>query len=202
MMLLGLLLGAALSSYMYLHPKALGFSFPSIHGELAVRPTFGRILIYLLGRWLGYGLLGILFGWLGSWLVNPVWDRLAISAAGFFGIFMLLFVVMVNSPECPIGLWSDPGQTSLPLFTKGLLSTGIVLAPTVIGGCYTIVEYQGFSGGIFFTYFFIGNALLGLPMLLNMKWTKNVGFRFFLRTLMLICGGGVLYLSIQLLAKF
>ena len=201
-MLLGMLLGAAIAAYMYLHPKALGFSFPNISGELAVRPTFGRVLIYLLGRWLGYGLLGILFGWLGIWVVHPVLDRLAISSAGLFSIFMLLFVVVINSPECVLGLWSDPAHTSLPIFSKGLISTGIIIAPTLIGFCLVLVEYQGFSGGLFFTYLFFGNAILSLPMLLNMKWAKNAVFRLFLKSLIIICSGVVLLFSMQLLIKF
>jgi len=196
-MIVGFFLGAAIAVYMYLHPHAIGFSFPNINGELAISPTFSRISVYLFGRWLGYCLIGIIFGWLGFWVSYPLVARLAISACTLLSIFMLLFLVITYSPEFMFAEYSDASRLSSSVFFKGLLSSGILIAPNLIGILMVMIKYQCFSGILFFTNLFLGNTLFSLPILLNMKWSRNIYCKCFLRSILFICAGIVLIISVK-----
>lgn len=200
-MILGLFLGAAITGYMVLHPQAIGFSFPNLNGEWAVRPTMPRVFSYLAGRWVGYSLLGLGFGWLGHAAGSPLLDRLAFAACGLLAVFMLLFLATHHSPEMIFVRLSDVSRFSLPIFPLGLLSTTLIVAPALIGVLLTLAKHQQISGFIFFTNIFLGNAIFSLPILLNMKWTKALYFKKVYRFIVLICAIMVLISSILDLIK-
>lgn len=199
--MLGLLLGAAIAGYMVLHPQAIGFSFPNLSGEWAVRPTWPRLLTYLAGRWLGYSLLGLGLGWLGNAVGSPVIYRLAFTACGLLAVFMLLFLATNQSPEMVLVRLSDPSSFSIPIFPMGILSASLAVAPALAGMLLCVAKHQQFAGFIFFTNIFLGNAVFSLPVLLNMKWTKAVYFKKVYRFVVLICAMVVLVTSILDLIK-
>jgi len=86
-MLLGLLLGASAAMYAYLHPAGLGFGFPNINGEFAVRPTLARVAGFLLGRWLGFLIAGMVLGWVAE-VSGLLGLRLGLASAALFSLFI------------------------------------------------------------------------------------------------------------------
>jgi hypothetical protein len=193
---LGCLLGAAIAAYMYLHPAAIGFSFPNIDRQLAVRPTMPRIALFLLGRYLGYFIIGLIGGWLGFWLGNYVIQRLCWCISIFFALFMLLFVLTANSPELEHNRFIHPPH-NWPIFLIGAISSIILIAPYFIAFLQLFHLDSSKEGMIFFTFVFLGNAIFSLPMLLNMKWHQEYFYKNLLRWILIITAGIVLFSNIR-----
>ncbi|MCD4814358.1 hypothetical protein K8S19_11785 [bacterium] len=171
-MMVGFLIGMIIAGYMYLHSRAIGFTFPNIDGLFAVRPTFVRIAHYLAGRWVGYCLLGFFCGWLGSILDNSLIQRLLFAVSCILLLFVLLFFFTNHSPELPLAETINPRHLSIPLFLMGLLSTVILIAPLWIACFLVMGKYPGMQGVVFFTYVFLGYAFFSIPLLLNIKWKR------------------------------
>ncbi|MBN1595342.1 hypothetical protein JW933_05385 [candidate division FCPU426 bacterium] len=200
-MWLGLILGAALGVYLYLPPRPLGLFFPNINGEYMVRPTFIRLSAYLIGRWVGFCLIGTVFGWAAHFWMNPLLARLLAAACILFALFMLLYLITSHSPEVSLAGYCDASNVSAPVFIKGLLSTGLLVAPTLIGIGWGMIKFPGLQADIFFSNFFLGNAFISLPVLLNIKWHKNAILVFILKGVLFFGVVSVLLASVDALLK-
>jgi uncharacterized membrane protein YhdT len=198
--LIGLTLGAASVAYACLHPSAIGFSFPNINGDLAVRPTFLRLAAFLAGRWLGYILLGSALGWLATYC-GPLVFRLALAASALLALFMFLFLATSASPELGMAQWFEPSKLSLPVFFIGFLSSSLLTAPPLIALLLVLIQPGAKNGAIFMTQFFLGNAFFSLPLLLNMKWTQEKIFKLAVQTVFFFCSLAILLFSINNLIK-
>lgn len=183
---LGCLLGAASSAYVYLPEQPLGFAFPNINGELSVRPTMGRVAAFLLGRWVGNLALALIMGWLSVWLSGPLALRLVFSASALFSVFLLLLALGANSPELDLARWTDPSKLSLPTPILGFLAAGLFVSTTIMALLISLGCSDPIQRFIFFSNFFLGNTLLTLPLLLNIKVSKAPVFQGIVR---LIAGG-------------
>jgi hypothetical protein len=198
---LGLLLGAALSAYVGLGPQAVGLSFPSLGGELAVHPTFNRIAGYMVGRWLGSCLLGGLAGWLGSVLQLNSFSRLSFALLALLAVFMFLFLAAEHSPEIVLAKATNPARLHFPPFFLGFFSAGTLLAPLIMGILFALLQRSIVGGILFFTNIFLGTALVILPHILNMAWVKHPVYQWVLKALVFFCAVSVLILSITWLLK-
>jgi hypothetical protein len=200
--LLGLALGAAFGAYAVLQPQTVGFGFPNLNAGIAMRPTIGRMAIFLLGRWLGFLLLGLFAGWLHLTLGNfPVGARLLLAAEILLAVFMLLFLLTGYAPELKLAQWLDPAMWSLPLGIKGLISSWAVTAPAAIALCYVFLTRTPVEGMLYFTNVFLGNALVLLPLILNIPWVKANYYQIFARLIILLCSIAVVANSIYTLLK-
>lgn len=199
---LSLALGAAFGAYAVLQPQTLGCGFPKLSSDIAMRPTFGRVAIFLLGRWVGFVLLGLLAGGLHLALETvPFIPRLLLAAEILLAVFMLLFLVTGNSPEIKAAQWLNPEIWSIPLGIKGLLSSWALTAPACVALCYVLLSLRPLEGMLYFTNVFLGNALVLLPLILNIPWAKAKNYQFFTRLIILFCLCAVFFFSISQLLK-
>ncbi len=170
---LSLLLGAASSLYVGMYPAPLGFPFPNLGAEKTVRPTFARIAVFFLGRWLGSILLGVLATWLGTFLHPALRNRLSYSAVMLLAVFLLLFLFSQHSPDLSLAKITDPSRRKMPLVLTGFLSSATLNAPLMITFCIALVQHDLTTALAVFTNFFIGYAVVFLPFLLNMHWAHR-----------------------------
>lgn len=198
----GLFLGAASVVYLGLRSAPHSFPFPNLNGEFIICPSFGSMAGYLLGRGMGFFILGGFLGWLGSIITGILTERLVFSFCALLCIFIFLFLATGRSPELILARISDASQlVSLPYFFRGLFSSGTLITTVLIGMALVLILNSVFWGMIFFTNFFFGNTLFSLPLLLNMKWSRNAGFDFFMRLILFFCSMSVLIFSMASLLK-
>lgn len=184
----GLLLGAAFGAYAVLQPQTIGFGFPKLNSGLAMRPTIGRLAFFLLGRWFGFLLMGLFAGWLHLALgYFTAGVRLLLAAEILLAVFMLQFLATGYAPELKLSNRLDPTLWSVPLWLKGLVSPLAMTAPAIIAFCYVIYARTPLEGMLYFTNVFLGNALVLLPAILNIRWSKSNYYQIFTRLVILFC---------------
>ena len=201
LMLCSFFLGAASVVYVGLRPAPIGFSFPHLNGEFVIRPAFGRIAGYLLGRWMGFFILGFFFGWLGSNISGLLTERLIFSFCALLCVFIFLFLATGRSPELILARISDTSGLSLPFFFRGVFSSGTLIATVLIGVALVLILKSTILGMVFFTNFFLGNTLFSLPWLLNIKWSRNTCFYLLIRLILFFCSLSILIFSMASLLK-
>jgi hypothetical protein len=192
------LLGAGAFAYLGLPQAGLGFPFPTLEGQLTVRPTLARITGYFLGRWFGCLVLGAVFSGLGSFFHAPVFIRLVLGNVFLLTIFMVLFLTIRFSPDLAWARLTDPSRQELPVAVVGTLSSFTLIAPLVIACLLSCLQPNIFTGLVFFTNFFLGHALVSLPFLLNLRWAKTPFYGWLLISLVFFCYLSFLILSIIL----
>ena len=121
---------------------------------------------FLLGRLIGYVLVGLLAGWLGSHLTGgpPLWLMAGVNAV--LGAALLLFAAAQTAPRmaaCSLfHKWGNRGRFPVVL---GLLM-GLNICPPFVAGVKQVVEMGGAAAGAaFFGSFFVATTLVMLPML-------------------------------------
>ncbi|NTV53007.1 MAG: hypothetical protein HGA76_08360 [Candidatus Firestonebacteria bacterium] len=180
------MLGASAFAYLGLPQTGLGFPFPTLQGQWTVRPTFGRITGYFLGRWAGYLILGALFSSLGFFFHSPLCARLIFGNVFLLAIFMFLFFAIQVSPDLAWARATDPSRWELSVPVLGGLSSFTLTAPMLIMCLLTFLQPTVFHGLVFATNFFLGQALFSLPFLLNVRWVKTVYYRWLLKGMVLV----------------
>jgi hypothetical protein len=189
------LLGAGAFAYLGLPQAGLGFPFPNLQGQWTVRPTAGRIGGYFLGRWLGCLTLGAIFSGAGFFFHLPLVSRLVFGQVFLLSMFMFLFLTIGFSPDLGLARLTDPSKADLPLPVLGGLSSFTLTAPTLIACLLAFLQPTVFHGLVFFTNFFLGQALASLPFLLNLRWVKTAAYLWVLKGLVFFCSVSVLIFS-------
>ncbi len=197
----GFFLGTASVVYLGLRPAPIRLPFPNLNGEFIMRPTFGSIAGYLFGRWMGFLILGGFLGWVGSIIPDLLTERLVFSFCALLCVFIFLFLATGRSPELILARISDASHLSIPFFFRGIVSSGTMITTVLIGMALVLILNSINLGMLFFTSFFLGNTLVSLPLLLNIPWSRNTCFYFFIRLILFFCAMGILIFSMARLLK-
>jgi hypothetical protein len=195
--MLGLLLGATAAAYFAMRPPLTGLPFPNLNGDFTVRPTVPRIAGYLAGRWAGSCVVGVLAGWLGQVGFAGGLERLPWSINILLAFFLFLVLATGSSPELRWAHWADSTRLPLPVIGLGFLSAGTLLTPFWIAFFLAVLTRSPWAGVLLFTNVFFGHALIALPVLLNVPWTRSRFFQSLLRVIILVCAIGVLLFCIR-----
>lgn len=162
----GFLLGVALS------PTCLGVCLPLLapYFGAEARPAKENVLAFawfLLGRFLGYAVIGLVAGWLGQFVFVAGASSRILQGSVFLatGVLLLAYALVTSFPHWS---WCQAlhqrqvvSQTPLVL---GLL-TGLNICPPFLAA----LAEAGVSGGpvaglLVFSSFFVGTSLILLPL--------------------------------------
>ncbi len=146
--------------------------------------------LFLLGRLVGYSLVGILAGEAGTLLQHSA--RGAYFQAGLrivMGALLIIFALRVGASGA--GRQVTPGrESSRPLFGASLgLLTGINLCPpfgAAIAGAAATLSVRGALA--YFWAFFVGTAVYFVPLLALNRFTRFDAFRQVARICMILGG--------------
>lgn len=196
----GLVLGCCIAGYTILSSSGFGFAFPTINGELTIRPTFSRLVQFLLGRWIGLMVIALLIFGLGQIIESLMIQRFLLVISGFLGIFIIIYLMTGSSPEMGLAKISDLSNKRLPLPLLGAVTAGWMIAPTMVAMIWAFILLDTISNNIiFFTNIFLGYTIFHLPCLLNQQWARRNFYLYFIKGLLLAAGFIVIAYSIIVL---
>ena len=136
------------------------------------------VFILSFGRFLAYGAIGALAGFLGS-VVNSFYNAGYLTAISYFAIAIYLFYTAVTTAKvenhvCGLKSW---GKYARNPFILGII-TGISICPPFVAALTRGFNSGGMLGGfLLFSGFFLGTTLYILPLSFISYFTKQKLFR-------------------------
>ncbi len=136
------------------------------------------VFILSFGRFLAYGAIGALAGFLGS-VVNSFYNAGYLAAVSYFAIAVYLFYTAVTTARvenhvCGLKSW---GRYAKNPFILGVI-TGISICPPFVAALTRGFNSGGTLGGfLLFSGFFLGTTLYILPLSFISYFTKKKLFR-------------------------
>lgn len=183
-LLLGLSTGPA--CFAYCAPVLLPFL---ISKEQGLKDSFRLLFSYLAGRFLGYLLVGMIVGIIGSSFANIISPGMTATLNIITGLFLLFFGVLRNFPSFKLCrmIKSNNSSTWAVIFA-GLL-TGLNLCPPFLAA---IAQAAGtgsfFLSMIFFAFFFLGTSLFLIPIFFVGITSKVESFRMIAKVSLILSG--------------
>lgn len=159
-----------------------------------VKGTSQSVLLFLLGRLIGYVSVGFLLGALGAYAssyLNPVLARtLTRIMFSLVGILMLFLGIMHTFPKGKTcGVVKNIHRTKRSAFTIGILM-GLSLCPPFFTAAVQVFGKQSSLGGaLYFFIFYLGTSLYFLPLFgIGFFQNKMEKIRMVARTSLILFG--------------
>ncbi len=151
--------------------------------------TVRMLSLFLLGRFVGYMIIGLLSGLVGSTLFQHEGGTLPAVVSLIMGVTLLVFGLLKNFPEFKLcKIW--PGGKSSIIWASVLgFLTGLNLCPpfiAAIAGSALTGSVQGSM--LYFGAFFLGTSLFIPPLLILGPLSRITSLRHIAKACLILCG--------------
>lgn len=151
--------------------------------------TVRMLSLFLLGRFGGYMIIGLLSGLLGNRLLGHEGGTLPAVVSLIIGVALLIFGLLKNFPEFKLcKLW--PGEKSSVIWASVLgFLTGLNLCPpfiAAIAGSALTGTVQ--SSLLYFGAFFVGTSLFIPPLLILGPLSRITSLQHIAKACLILCG--------------
>ncbi len=180
-------------------PACLGYCAPVCVPLLACehRPWKGgvRVLgLFLLGRLLGYSVVGLLVGAAGNLLLSKVTPAIWGGVRILLGLLLVLFGLLGDSHK--LRWFKRPGgDPASPWFAASLgLLTGLNLCPPFGAAIAGAASSSAITSALFYFWaFFAGTAICFIPLLIISPFSRIDALRQIARICLFLAGAWLLF---------
>lgn len=151
--------------------------------------TVRMLSLFLLGRFVGYMIIGLLSGLVGSKLFQNEGGSLPAIVSLIMGVTLLVFGLLKNFPEFKLcKIW--PGGKSSIIWASVLgFLTGLNLCPPFIAAIAGSALTGSVQGSIlYFGAFFLGTSLFIPPLLILGPLSRITSLQHIAKACLILCG--------------
>lgn len=174
---------------------------PFVTAEEKYKPsrTFNLLSLFLLGRLIGYIIIGLITGMLGRTVSEYSSSRSIAVVIALMGIVLLVSGFLKNFPESKLcRRWSGKNPDTFVVLILGLL-TGLNICPPFLVAVTDSVTIGAIYGSIlFFIFFFIATSLFILPLFVFGHLSRIESIRSIAKICLILCGIWFLYKGIMM----
>jgi sulfite exporter TauE/SafE len=149
--------------------------------------------LYLLGRFVGYSLVGLFVGMAGKLLLSAATPAIWGGVRILMGLLLMLFGLLGDSPR--FRWFTRPGDPASPWFATSLgLPTGLNLCPPFGAAITVAASLASITGALFYFWaFFASTALCFVPLLVISPFTRFDTLRQIARICLFLAGAWLLF---------